>query len=291
VVTRGYAAPEKGPAAALISTGTGRDAPIDWRQAGEETILLTRLCERCAVAVARRREEALRVARDRGLEPTLLLIDGGFQHRRLRRDLDIVTLDVSRQPGGGRLLPAGDLREPYSALQRAHHLILHRAEGCPDREGWIAFLERHAPGLPITWSRYEMQTPYRLGSRPVGCPANDGDGLASGPVWSELAGRRVGIRVGIGAPESFLAALGEHGVHPCWQQIVRDHAGFEGTDAAELGRASTRERLGVVLVTEKDAIKMESFADQLPEVWVVSARVVLEDDGHALGELMAAHLG
>lgn len=291
VVTRGYAAPEEASEAALISSGASGEPAVDWRQAGEETILLTRLCGHCAIAVAHRREEALQVARERGLEPNLLLLDGGFQHRRLQRDLDIVTVDVSRHPGRGRLLPAGDLREPWSALRRAHHLILHRAESCPDREGWITFLGRHAPGLQATWSRYEIGTPYRLGSRPAGRPAGEGVGATAGPVWADLAARRIGVRVGIGAPESFLAALSERDVRPCWQQIVRDHAGFERADAADLLRTAASERLGAVLVTEKDAVKMESLVDQLPEVWVVPAEVILEDDGHALTELMAVKLG
>lgn len=259
--------------------------------AGDEAVLLSRLAPHCAVAVARRREEALEAARAGGAAADILLLDGAFQHRRLARSLDIVSLDVSRPPSAARLLPWGDFREPWSSLRRAHEIVLYRAEACADRDAWQQWIARWAPQAGVAWCSSELGTPYALGARAslAGGQGDSGDATGaatggdgsravtgSGPralSWERLRGRRVGVYAGIGAPETFLAAVRAHGVDPVWTRLVADHAPFGSAQARSLAAEVARAKLDHVLVTEKDAVRMEAQSGELDAVAVVPAKL------------------
>jgi tetraacyldisaccharide 4'-kinase len=266
LVARGYRAAQPLPGdsrqAALVSDG--RDSILlDARTAGDEALLLAHLAPRVPVAIARRRVAALAVAQVAGLTPTLLVLDSAMQHRRLRCDFTITALDVSRRPGRERLLPWGDLREPWSALRRADYLALHRAELCSDRDGWQRFLERIAPGCPMVWTCNRLTEPHTLRE----------DRELS---WRELAGSRLGLWVGLGHPEALVANLAALGIHPVWQEFARDHAHVGAGTVAKLNAAAASERLEGILVTEKDAVKLVPWSDALAPILVCGARLALE---------------
>jgi tetraacyldisaccharide 4'-kinase len=129
---------DRGFRPAILSRGYGRsgsqpalvDARQPWRLAGDEPFLMASRLDGIPVAVAPDRYEAgLEVLREH--EVDLFILDDGFQHRKLERDLDIVVVDNVRRFGNGRLLPAGILREPLTRLVDADLLVVTRAAG-PD---------------------------------------------------------------------------------------------------------------------------------------------------------------
>lgn len=282
IIAHGYGARRGRRAARLLTNGC--EAPREsWQSAGEESLLLTRLSPGIPVLIAPRRHRASQALRDGNVAADVAVLDGGFQDLRLHQDLRLLMLDASRPPGRGRLLPLGDLREPWRAMRRAQLLILHRAELCAAREVWEGWLAQHAPEQPRLWTRNRWGIPYPL---EVGGSCRE----ARREEWQPLAEKRLGVWSSIGRPESFLAGLRRRGIRPAWQHLARDHAPFGEKDACELRRCSERLGLDGLIVTEKDAVKMEAWVAALPAVYVVPARIELADGAGTLDALCEAAL-
>lgn len=275
LVARGYRARPTATTARCVSDG--RALLLDARAAGEEAVLLARLAPGVPVAIARRREEGLAAAVALGLAPRLLVLDGAFQHRRLRADCTVVALDASRPPGAGHLLPWGDLREPWGALRRANAIVLHRAELCCDRGAWERFLTRHAPDRPRAWVR------NRLG------PARD---LATGDElsWERLRPMRLGLWTGIGHPQALVANLAAASIEPVWTSLAPDHARVERGTAQSLRRAAATHALDAILATEKDAPKLETWRERLPRMLIVGAMLEWETGSEAFERALGSRL-
>jgi tetraacyldisaccharide 4'-kinase len=277
LVARGYGAPAPGGAGPrLVSEGEGPPRAT-WREVGEEAMLLTHLAPGVPVAVARAPEQALVVARRAGLDPTVLVIDGGHQHRRLHADLACVTLDASRRPGAGRLLPRGDLRESWRALRRGHLVVLHRHELCADTDAWERWLDARAPGLPRAWVRNVWSEPATAGGRRRS--------------WEELRAQRLGVWTALARPGAFLAGLERRGIRPARTWIERDHAPFDAARADLLREAALRDGLDGFLVTEKDAIKIDTWPADAPPVLAVGARLDFVAGEAALEGLLRDRVG
>jgi tetraacyldisaccharide 4'-kinase len=172
------------------------------------------------------------------------VLDDGFQHYRLGRDLNIVTLDVTDPWGGGHLLPAGLLRESPSALQRAHAVVLTRTRlAGPDR---LSVLEAEVSsylrqGTPIFFSHHEPQVliPLKNGRRQQ-------------PL-ATLKGRSVVLVCGIGNPQSFEATVRQEGAIVEGIFRLADHGGRPGEVWKWIERNSLPSQY--VVMTEKDSIR------------------------------------
>jgi tetraacyldisaccharide 4'-kinase len=276
LVAGGYGAISPAPVPTLVTTGTGK-ARADWQCVGEEAILLARLAPGVPVAVARKREEALACYQRHGGAATLLILDGGFQHRRLHADVKLVTCDASRPAGTGHLLPWGDMREPWRALRRADAIILHRWELCSDPAAWEGLLDRTAPATLRAWTR----------NLPAEVRSLQGEPLS----WERLRSRRLGLWTAIANPAALLAALGQQGVHPVSPRLERDHAPFGAARAESLRALARAEKLDAFLVTAKDAVKLEAWAGALPPVLVLSTRFEFVTGREALDALLRDRLG
>lgn len=270
LVSRGYGAKYPSEEARLLSTGRGGYGLVeDWQTAGEEAVLLARLAPEVPVAISRRREDAYVISKGGEIDPTVLILDGAFQYRRLHMDYDIVLIDSADPPRRARLLPLGDMREPWHALRRADHIILHRAELCPDRDAWERWIRRCAGEKPVAWCENRLGLPRLLsGEKTCG--------------WADLAGQRLGMWTALGHPDAFLRGLEMRGIRPLWRQCPRDHAPFGHAEIDQLIQIGREQRLRGFLVTEKDAVKMEAFAEHLPPVYVVPATLSLVRGGDVL---------
>lgn len=179
----------------------------------------------------------------------LVVLDDGFQHRRLHRDVDVVCLDATLPFGNGHLLPAGDLREFRSGLARAHVLLLTRAGALPEPAlaARIARLQEIA-GKPLPVFACE----HRAESL-VLAPAGE-----SVPL-SALRGQRVVAWSAIARPAAFRATLQSLGAEVVAEIAHRDHHRFTAAevDAAQRQAAAA----GAWLVTtEKDDARLAAFA-------------------------------
>lgn len=175
----------------------------------------------------------------------ILVLDDGFQHCRLHRDLDVVLLDALRPFDNGRLLPAGLLREPVGTLANADLLGVTRTN-LVSRENLDAissFLNTRFPGIPVLF----------LESRAVCWQVLYAETMEPG----SLAETEVFAFCGIGNPNSFRLAIEDLGVKAAGFHAFRDHQFY---DSAAVGKiASWARDLGVdtIVMTQKDAVKLE----------------------------------
>lgn len=164
----------------------------------------------------------------------LVLVDDGFSHWSLERDLDIVLLDRTDLWGGGRLLPAGRLREPLRALQRAAVVVVTRLGAGEDPAPWLAEARDRAPGACVAAARHAV----------AGVRTLDGEAhAASGPAR---------VLTATGNPDAVAASAAEAGFAPVTLSVRRDHHWFTREDAAAEVAAA---RGGTLLLSAKDAVR------------------------------------
>lgn len=224
-------------------------------EVNDEKLLLDRLCpgiphyqnpNRCASSKQAVEEDA-----------QLLLLDDGFQHRKLARDLDIVLIDAVCPWGHGWLLPRGLMREPKSALQRADFVILTRADQCS----------------PATLERLKVEVAEMLSPDRIACAvfrpqelvnvAGDTESLAS------VAGKTVWGFCAIGNPEGFRQTLENAGFVVAGMQIFPDHHHYSSSDLEGIGVEAANASADLILTTSKDLVKIsEQKLSELP-VWAV----------------------
>lgn len=200
-----------------------------------------------------------REALERG-DVDLFLLDDGFQHRRLRRDLDIVTIDALRPFGYEHLLPRGLLREPLSALRRARVVAITRVnQATREMVEWIRMrLERIHPKAAIV----EFEAAPTL-IRPPGEESGD-----SAPLREEA----VLPFCGIGNPESFARTLREMGSEAD-PMVFPDHHHYSERDIRLLEEVGRRKGVTAWITTQKDAEKVRRLAPSAP-LWVVRVSAV-----------------
>ncbi|HNW59749.1 MAG TPA: tetraacyldisaccharide 4'-kinase [bacterium] len=212
-------------------------------EAGDEPLLLAQQLPGAIVVVEAERAAAGRWALQ-AFRPDLILLDDGFQHRRLHRDLDIVTFKGPRPLGNGWLLPAGPLRESLEGLGRADLLWFNAGAELPQN---VAAAVREKP-----------QVEARL--QVTGCRNRD----------DRLLGASTGVRAllfcGLAGPEGFLETARATGM-----QIVRffrfaDHHAYTHQDLADLEQARRQHQAEVIVTTEKDWVKIQA-SGSLPPYW------------------------
>jgi len=181
-----------------------------------------------------------------------VLLDDGFQHRRLARDLDVVLLDAEDPFGNGRLLPAGPLREPRSSLARADLILLTRSASKHPLPRTAQRVREQNPDAPLVAARHH----------PVGFV--DGAGHEAEPP-----GRAVGF-CGIGEPESFRETLLALGIELAAFENFGDHHRYTPDEMRRL-RTTAREADATLVTTEKDLARLDD--PQLAAGPIVALRI------------------
>jgi tetraacyldisaccharide 4'-kinase len=175
-----------------------------------------------------------------------VLLDDGFQHRQLARDLDLVLIDATRQAGAPHLLPAGWLREPMGSLRRADAVVVTRAAAVDP--ALSAEIERRHGEPPLAWSRHEW-TSIDLHS-----PSARRQVSAK---W--LVGRSVATMFGVGNPPAVRSQVQAAGAIIQETVPVRDHEHYSPTIIHAARRAS--EKTGVLVTTSKDWVKLRHLIE------------------------------
>lgn len=199
---------------------------------------------------------------DEELESQVLVLDDGFQHRRLGRDLDIVLLDALEPFGLGRLFPRGLLREPISALRRAGAVVLSRADQVDaDRRRAIREAAIRRAG-PLSWAE----------ARHAPSALVNASGASLSP--DHPRGLRVAAFCGIGNPEGFRRTLESVGAQLCSFRAFPDHHGYRAADIADLTAWAAREQPELILTTQKDLVKVR--LDAIGHAPLYALRIGLE---------------
>jgi tetraacyldisaccharide 4'-kinase len=225
--------------------------------AGDEPAMLAARLPGVPVVVGSDRYRAGMLACER-FHAGMALLDDGFQHRRVHRDLNILLVDALDPFGNCRLFPAGILREPLRALRRSDAVVITNADRVESLAGLTREIGRHT-GAPILTARY---TPSVLVD------------LASGETRPNvtLRGARVFAFAGVARPESFFSTLRALGARVTSVRSYPDHYRYVRTDLAGLFQAAVDSNAVMIVTTEKDAVRLKDMA---PEgIWAL--RVDLE---------------
>ncbi|MCE9602440.1 MAG: tetraacyldisaccharide 4'-kinase [Gemmatimonadetes bacterium] len=251
---------ERGLRPAILLRGYGADEPL----------VHERLTPGAIVVADPDRVRGAAVAIARGAE--VLVLDDAFQHRRARRDLDIV-LVAAEQAGSRRLLPAGPYREPESSLRRAHALVVTRKRASKDE----------AAATAAGWARAYPSCVVAVASLAPADLARVG-GSEREPLTA-LRGRSVLAISAIGLPAAFEGQLSDLGARVT-SAAFADHHAFSDADVTRLAtRAASVDR---VVCTLKDAVKLEGrWPRQGPALWYLSQAVTIERGAGELDLLLA----
>ncbi len=280
VLTRGYGRADE---RRRVVVSDGEKVLADAREGGNEPRLLAESLLGVAAVVS----DADRVGAARwalsNLGAKVFVLDDGFQHLRLARDLDIVTVDATNPWGGGHLLPRGRLREPRRALARADCVVITRADLAQDIEALRAEVVRLSEGRAVVvTSRARTLRLRRLGGDSY-AKESGGDGSAKEDEGVGV-GSRVGAFCAVGNPESFFEHLRRDGREVCYSRAFADHHVFKREELEAVARESERRGAGAVLLTAKDAVKIAPREFALP-FFVVEIGLEFDDEG-ALSSLL-----
>ncbi len=170
----------------------------------------------------------------------VLVMDDGFQHRRLTRDLDIIAIDATDPFGGGRILPAGLLREPLSSLARAQAAVITRSDLVSEEQ--LASIEQRLKAI------HPRVVLVRAAHAPVSIFTQSGDSLPLG----EVDGKRVLGFCGIGNPAAFFETVRRIGCELVETLTFDDHHHYSREDIAEIASRARQVGAELVLTTQKD---------------------------------------
>lgn len=254
VVSRGYGR-RSGRRALLVSDG--RSLVADAADAGDEPFLIARDNPAVAVAVGADRFEAARLLLARH-PAEVILLDDGFQHRGLARDLDLLLLDGRDPWGNGKMLPLGPLREPLSATGRADAIVLTRSDG--RRPASLdPILTRYNPDAAVFHCRLEAGTFVRP----------DGESVA--PL--SLRGFAAYAFSGIARPERFEEDLVALGLRLVGRRRFPDHHRYRPEQIDRLAREARARGAEVLVTTEKDLVRLDAPPDGASPLYALTLRV------------------
>ena len=237
VLSRGYGGTSN---ADVLVVSDGRQLIAGPDEAGDEPVLIARRLRDVPVLAGPKRVVTGRYARENfGVD--VLVLDDGFQHRWIHRDLDIVLLDGRAPLGNGFILPRGPLREPPSSLERAGVVVFTRSEKepAPAIDGRIAGL---LAGRPILRTRV----------KPTALVGPDGQ---EQPLAS-LAGNRVFAFAGIAQPGSFRLSIESLGGRIAGFRAFPDHHRYTAEDVRQIEQGLGETGADILLTTEKDGVKL-----------------------------------
>ena len=248
ILSRGYGGSNRGPFL-VVSDGRTAEPPIDPAVAGDEPWLMASRLKQVPVIVGRRRIIPARAAADLfGCD--MAILDDGFQHMQLHRDLDIVLLNGAEH----HMFPLGTLREPLSALRRADIVCFSGEDELPGR--------RYLADAPIF--RYRVAAVrLQIGSDP---PAFHDPGA--------LASEEVVLVSGIANPLRFRLTADELGWKVSQQMIFPDHHAYS---EGELLGIRKQARGRTMVFTEKDWLKLPKWFVQSADAAVLQVGVVMDD--------------
>ncbi len=244
---------------AVLSRGYG--SPKDRQQADEVQWLMQKL-DGILVFADPDRVASAKKAEKQGCQ--FLILDDGFQHRRLNRQLDIITIDATDPFGNGRLIPAGKLREPLQSLKRASRIILTKTDLVSD--GKLSQIkekiQKIIPWTPIAETIYRpvCLLPVILSEVREAHEAEESkkqDGRNKKTIYlNALKDQNVGLVAAIGNPEAFKRTIEKLGARVTQTYFKRDHSHYSAADFQKMEAIQKKNSLFCWVTTSKDAVKM-----------------------------------
>jgi len=229
----------------------------------DEPVILARSCPGAKIVVNPDRVEAARkIASESGAD--VLVMDDGFQHRRLKRDLDIVAVDATCPFGYGRVLPAGLLREPVKALRRADAVVITRYDQVTTEQvrRLQKQIEQIAPQMVIAKAVHKHLCAKAAKGRTLSI--------------SELKEKVIFAFCGVGNPDAFMNRLKEYGLNVVGSKVYSDHHDYSSEDISGIYDEARKRGADLILSTEKDWVKSSLLVPRDDDIIFAYLAVELE---------------
>lgn len=239
----------------ILSRGYGSETEQAQVVIGTENKSISNLPDEISMIAARYPDIPIAFGRDRyaayqkarqSFKFDIVILDDGFQHLKIKRDLDIVILDSVQPYGAGRVIPSGNLREFKSSLKQAD-IIAHNYKFRKISESAV----KH--DLEVNFELAEIVN-YQTG-QVIGA-----DKLTSQPC---------GLLTAIGDPGSFKRMLDDSGIEIQSEFLYRDHHKFTSDDLAEVQKICIEQNIQSLVCTEKDAVKLAKICFEKPDIYII----------------------
>lgn len=258
VLSRGYGGQYK---TKVLEVSDGNDVKSKADEGGDEPNLMARKLQGVPVIVSKERYLAGQFAHKK-FGTNFFILDDGFQHLALKRDLDLVLLDLSNPFGNGHLLPWGPLREPVEQLNRADAFIITRSGHDGSTDQLTRDLEKEFPGKPVFRSDHIPEKIVFPSKRQIhNCDF--------------ITGKRIMAFAGIARPEVFMETLTELGAELVLFRAFRDHHPFQHREIRDLMNEKRRLNVDYLLTTEKDWVRMEDVIPPYPDLGYLGVKFTL----------------
>ena len=277
ILTRGYGRADVGK---RVVVSDGEHVLADVREGGDEPCLLAELLLGAAAVISDRDRVAAARWALKNFGSEIFILDDGFQHLRIARDLNIAVLDATDPWGGGNLLPAGRLREPPAGLARADCIVITRADMAHDLDALCAEAKRFSGGRAVVLTS-RMRT---LRARPLSSTCLT---PTVSPVESVSSAQPVGAFCALGNPRAFFEHLRNDGYISNYQRAFPDHHTYRQADVDALVREAGERGARALLTTAKDAVKLRSLRFALP-CYVVEIALDFADEDRMGGIISEA---
>ncbi|MCJ7497767.1 MAG: tetraacyldisaccharide 4'-kinase [candidate division Zixibacteria bacterium] len=268
ILTRGYKRRSKGTKELKRS----ESPDLKWEEVGDEPFLLSDHLPEDPIIIGKNRYNSGKIAQDK-YKAEVLILDDGFQHWRLKRDLDIVMVDASSDLEKEKLFPEGRLREPLSSLKRANLFILTRVDQSPFRDKLKDVLKKNNLQAPVVESILGVTSIINWRDK-------------TEISLNQLKGKKVIAFCGIGNPFSFEKTLKSLGVEILNAFFFLDHYIYSQNDFFSLEDERKKAGAGFLITTEKDSIRLPEIKSQNIPLLVVQVELKIISGEEKLWEIL-----
>ncbi|MEK6692376.1 MAG: tetraacyldisaccharide 4'-kinase [Nitrospirota bacterium] len=257
ILTRGY----RGKAKGINPVSDGSKILLGCRDAGDEPYLMAKKLSGIPVIKGNDRCLSAKFAEER-FGSDLFILDDGFQHLKLHRDINILLVDATDPFGNGHILPRGILREPLESMRRADIVVLTKTD-----------LSKRNTEIMNKIKRYNTTAPIFVGNyRSLGLVDMKGNIIEV----NRLKGKSLLIFSGLANHSSFRFILEREGAKVSGELIYPDHFDYSKKDIDEIVKKAGDMGTDMIVTTEKDIVKIP-YSDLETQIWALSIEFIIED--------------
>lgn len=262
ILSRGYGGQLSGRDVNIVSDG--KNIYSTAHMAGDEPYWMASNLDNIMVLTGQSRIDTGTYAIEK-LGAEVLILDDGFQHIKLERDLNILVIDANKKFGNGKVLPAGPLREPISQISRADEIVFVDKNGYMDNPENLAFIQdiKAKFNKPVSICRFKNGGLFNI--------------ITSEEIDTTF--KRVYSFAGIAQPEFFFNGLKHNGYELVYTRVFADHHLYAKEDLINMMNEARSVNADCLVTTEKDAVKLFAFTDNIEiKVPVYAQKVSLDID-------------